>query len=110
VVQEDDGVLSFEWICLLTLIVIGIVGGVAGARDAVVDELGDSAQAMVALDQSFVWPAPLAQTVTVTIFGSSSAVTGGTPGSSFVDFANFEDCTRGNFGVQGQAAEVDSDS
>ena len=51
--QEDDGVLSFEWVLLLTLLVIGIVGGIAAARDAIIDELADIAQAAVALDQSY---------------------------------------------------------
>ena len=32
--KEDDGVLSFEWVLLVTLLTIGIVGGIAGARDA----------------------------------------------------------------------------
>ena len=44
--KEDDGVLSFEWILLLTLLVIGIVSGVSAARDAIIDEFGDVAQAI----------------------------------------------------------------
>ena len=39
--KEEDGVLSFEWILLLTLLTIGIVSGVAAARDAIIDEFGD---------------------------------------------------------------------
>ena len=35
---EDDGVLAFEWILLVTLLTIGIVGGIAGVRDAVIDD------------------------------------------------------------------------
>jgi Flp pilus assembly pilin Flp len=50
---EDDGVLSFEWTLLLTLLTIGIVAGLAGARDAIIDELGDVAQAAQAFDQSY---------------------------------------------------------
>ena len=50
---EDDGVLSFEWTMLLTLLVIGIVAGLTGARDAIIDELGDVAEAAQALDQSY---------------------------------------------------------
>jgi Flp pilus assembly pilin Flp len=50
---EDDGVLSFEWTLLLTLLTIGIVSGLAGARDAIIDELGDVAQAAQAINQSF---------------------------------------------------------
>ena len=51
---EDQGVLSFEWVLLLTLLAIGIVSGLAAARDAIIDELGDVAEAAISLDQSFV--------------------------------------------------------
>jgi hypothetical protein len=108
-VEEDDGVLSFEWVLLLTLLVIGVVSGVAGARDAVVDELGDAAQAMIALDQSFVWPNPLMLSVDTDGDGAADPV-GGASDAQFIDFANFGDCTRGAFGVPGQIAEVDNDS
>ena len=56
---EDDGVLSFEWVLLVTLLTIGIVSGLAAARDAIIDELGDVAQAMLALDQSYTICFPL---------------------------------------------------
>jgi hypothetical protein len=49
----DDGVLSFEWVLLLTLLTIGIVSGLTGARDAMIDELGDVAHAAICLDQSY---------------------------------------------------------
>jgi len=51
--HEDEGVLSFEWIMLLTLLTIGIVGGIAAARDAIIDELGDVAEAVLNIDQSY---------------------------------------------------------
>jgi Flp pilus assembly pilin Flp len=51
--REEDGVLSFEWTLLLTLLTIGIVSGLAAARDAIIDELGDIAQAAQGIDQSF---------------------------------------------------------
>jgi Flp pilus assembly pilin Flp len=54
--HNQDGVLSFEWTLLLTLVVIGIVAGLAGARDAVIAELGDVAGATVALNQSYSMP------------------------------------------------------
>jgi Flp pilus assembly pilin Flp len=100
--KEEDGVLSFEWILLLTLLVIGIVGGVAAARDAIIDEFGDVAQAMLALDQSYTIAFPLAVEVHVT--GGSSA-----SDSSFTDAALYFDCLRRTAPV-GQAAEVDTDS
>ncbi|HOM17949.1 MAG TPA: hypothetical protein PK777_13950 [Thermoguttaceae bacterium] len=51
--QEDKGILTFEWILLLTLLVIGIVGGLSAVRDALITELGDVAEAMISLDQSY---------------------------------------------------------
>jgi len=51
--HEDDGVLTFEWVLLLTLLVIGIVAGLTSARDAIIDELGDIAAATISFDQSF---------------------------------------------------------
>lgn len=50
---EDNGLLSFEWVLLTTLLVIGIVAGLSGARDAVISELGDVAGAAICLDQSW---------------------------------------------------------
>ena len=46
-------VLTFEWILLITVLVIGIVGGLSAVRDAMITELGDVAEAMIALDQSY---------------------------------------------------------
>jgi len=46
-------VLTFEWILLITLVVIGVVGGVSAVRDAVISELGDVSGAVVNIDQSY---------------------------------------------------------
>jgi Flp pilus assembly pilin Flp len=51
--SEEDGVLSFEWTLLLTLLTLGIVGGLAATRDAVIDELSDLAEAVLNFDQSY---------------------------------------------------------
>ena len=61
--REEDGVLSFEWTMLLTLLTIGIVSGIAAARDGVIDELGDVAQAMLSVDGSYRISQPLAMVV-----------------------------------------------
>ena len=57
---EDEGVLTFEWILLITVLVIGITGGLSAVRDAVLQELGDVAEAMVNLDQSYEIGMPFA--------------------------------------------------
>ena len=51
--SDQQGVLTFEWVLLITLIIIGIVGGLSAARDAVIDELGDVAEAAMHIDQSW---------------------------------------------------------
>lgn len=51
--RQDDGGLTFEWVLLVTLVVIGIAGGLTAARDAALSELGDVAGAIVAVDQSY---------------------------------------------------------
>ena len=56
---EDQGVLTFEWVLLVTLLTIGVVGGISAVRDAILSELGDVAQAMVSLDQSYTILAPV---------------------------------------------------
>jgi hypothetical protein len=57
--REDEGVLTFEWILLLTLLVIGVIGGVAGIRDAILHEAQGVVGAIVALDQSYAVTPPL---------------------------------------------------
>ena len=82
---EEDGVLAFEWVLLLTLLTIGIVGGVSGARDAIIDELGDTAQVMLAVDQSYTIIPPLAVAVHTTASSAAS-------GTGFTDALFYEDC------------------
>ena len=57
--REEEGVLTFEWILLMTLLVIGVIGGVAGIRDAVLHETQGVVGAMVSLDQSYEVVPPL---------------------------------------------------
>ncbi len=51
--RDQRGTLTFEWVLLITVLVIGVVGGLSAARDAVISELGDVAGGMVAIDQSY---------------------------------------------------------
>ncbi len=102
--QDQDGVLSFEWTLLVTLLVLGIVGGLAAARDAVIDELGDVAQAMQALDGSYTIDFPL-------VFTIDGVDSGGGSDSGFTDAITYTDCTRAAAPL-GQAPQsvLDSDS
>lgn len=93
--REDDGVLSFEWTLLLTLLTIGIVSGLAAARDGVIDELGDVAQAMLAVDGTYLVSQPLAITVDPDGAGPAPAQhMGGGSDSSFTDAMLYTDCDR----------------
>ena len=85
---ETDGVLSFEWALLLTVMVIGVVAGLSAARDAIIDEFGDVAQAMLAVDHSMTITFPL-QTIVHNPDDPSSA-----SDSGFTDAQFYSDCDR----------------
>ncbi|MDX1943895.1 MAG: hypothetical protein SFU86_00695 [Pirellulaceae bacterium] len=125
--RETDGTLSFEWTMLTSLLTIGAVSGVSAVRDAVTDEMGDLAQAMVSLDQSYYIEPPLVIRVHDGWgygYGFGGGVTGVGPGvgagagqvgfgyggwggyggsaassSMFIDASSYDDCQRGNMKV-----------
>lgn len=93
--REDEGVLSFEWTLLTTLLVFGVVAGLSAARDAVIDELGDVAQAMLALDHSYSIDFPLELEIDVDGPGGAPAeVVGLASDSGFIDALVYTDCER----------------
>lgn len=57
--HEQDGVLSFEWTMLASVLTVGVVAGVASVRDAVIDEMSDLTVSMTSLDQSYRIQGPL---------------------------------------------------
>ena len=44
------GMLTFEWILLISLLVIGIIGGLSAVRNALICELGELAESVTALN------------------------------------------------------------
>ena len=44
------GILTFEWILLISLLVIGIIGGLSAVRNALICELSELAQCITALN------------------------------------------------------------
>lgn len=52
------GLLAFEWVIAITLLVLALVGGYTAVRDGLIDELGDICGAMLSIDQSFETHAP----------------------------------------------------
>jgi hypothetical protein len=92
---EDDGVLSFEWVLLVTILTIGVVGGIAAARDAVIDEFGDIVEAAIALDQSY--RVDYAPDITIHTFPAAQCGSD----SQYTDAATqLQDCLRGDNGGQ----------
>ncbi|MGV3605686.1 MAG: hypothetical protein ACO1RA_04700 [Planctomycetaceae bacterium] len=91
--QEDDGLLSFEWVMLVTLLTIGVVAGATAARDGIIDELGDSAESMLAVDGSFRIDFPLQVSINPDGAGPGTVV-GQASDSQFVDGERFTDCDR----------------
>lgn len=107
--NEEDGVLSFEWVMLLTLLTIGIVSGITAARDGIVDELGDTAEAMLALDGSFTIDFPLQVSIDPDGPGPQpSAVAAQASNSQFIDGQTFTDCDR-DITFAGQTPIVSND-
>jgi len=102
--REEDGVLSFEWVLLVTLVVIGIVGGLAAARDAITDELGDAAEAMLSLDGSYTISYPLQIAVNINN-GQGAVVAGLASDSGFIDTRSYGDCGRSHFAPGPQPRE-----
>jgi hypothetical protein len=49
-IRRRRGVLTLEWILLVTVIVIGVIGGLGVVRNATVGELTDLAEAITHLN------------------------------------------------------------
>ena len=47
--RRRRGVVTFEWILLITLLVIGVIGGLSAVRNAIICELGDLAECISAI-------------------------------------------------------------
>ncbi len=99
--SQEDGVLTFEWILLITVLVIGIVGGLSAVRDAIITELGDVVEAVISLDQSYLVIDPWEIRV-------PDCEADGASGSSYQDSAGMSQGRLGNCD-QGCFLEQDQD-
>jgi Flp pilus assembly pilin Flp len=77
-IDEAGAIVSAEIVLVATILVIGMVTGLASLRDAVVTELADVGQAISQLDQSFS-------------FGGIDGHCASSAGSQFLDAADFCD-------------------
>lgn len=48
--KNRKGILTFEWILLISLLVIGVIGGLSSVRNALLGELDDLASCIRAID------------------------------------------------------------
>lgn len=79
--QDDAGfVVSTELVLVATILVLGMIVGLTEVRNAVVQELGDVAQAIGAINQSYS-------------FSGVTGHTSSTTGSSYTDLLDFCDTT-----------------
>jgi hypothetical protein len=76
--DQSGFVISSELILVATILVIGMIAGLATVRDQVVTELADIAAAISDLDQSYS-------------FGNIVSPSASTNGSNFVDLVDFCD-------------------
>ena len=76
--EEAGFLLSAEAVLYATLLVIGLIAGLSSVRESVVTELGDVAQAIGNLNQTFS-------------YGASVGHCGITAGASFTDKSDFCD-------------------
>jgi len=84
--NEESGILTFEWMLLLTVLVIGIIGGLATIRNATNSEAKEVSNAVNALNHSYTVSASVGGTVASTGGIELSATTkSGVQATSFTD-------------------------
>ena len=78
--DEAGFIISAELVLIATILVIGMIAGLASARDAAITELADLGGAIGSANQSFV-------------FGGAVGHNSNTAGSGFADLLDFCDTT-----------------
>jgi len=89
---NDDGgfsALTIEWLFMIAILVIGLITGWVAVRQALLSELVETAQSILALDQSFS-------------FSGQSNCEASTAGTSASDTTN----TIANFSVNASTANI----
>jgi Flp pilus assembly pilin Flp len=78
--NDDSGVglLSAEWLFLFAILVLGIITGLVAVRQALISELTESAQSLLAINQSFSFSGQ----------SNCEAFTGGSSGSDTTNTIN----------------------
>jgi len=76
--KAKKGVLTFEWMVILTVLVIGIVGGVASMRNGLNTKAKDVSGAVTALKCNYTISAAPTKTVTLGSVTTSTSTASGT--------------------------------
>jgi Flp pilus assembly pilin Flp len=87
--DQCGAILSAELVLLMTILVIGMIVGLKALQDAVVNELGDVAAAIGALNQSYSFSG----------IQGNGGISAMTAGSIFTDAVDNGDITNGSNGV-----------
>lgn len=95
--DEAGFVISAELVLLATIVVIGLIVGWATVRDQVIQELGDVAQAISEINQSYSWSA---------VTGHTSSVAG----TAFDDLLDFCDDDGDPDGEAGHCINLEVDA
>lgn len=95
--DQCGAILSAELVLLMTILVIGMIVGLKALQDAVVNELGDVAAAIGALNQSYSFSG----------VSGSGGITAQTAGSMFVDLPDNGDIPNGSNGVTATPGDID---
>jgi hypothetical protein len=98
--DEAGVIISSELLLVMTILVIGMITGLATLQESAVNELGDTASAIGALDQSYAF------TGTANA-GSGGASTASTAGSTFNDLLDLGDEPDTAGGDAGNGVQVD---
>ena len=107
ILKDDQGVLTFEWILLLALLVIGIVGGLATVRDALIVQLGSEASAILAVNASYVVKTPIRLYTTVGDSDINDYLSGTAVGSKY-EYAGTEFPEAGGINYNSFIASIEA--
>lgn len=94
--KQAGFIVSAELVLIATILVIGLIVGMVAIRDALTAEMGDVAEAIGALDQSYTDNG-------IIDFGTGTAV----QGSAWSDDSDNGDATQGDQGAAGDQQNID---
>lgn len=80
--HDESGVMTFEWVLIITVVVIGCIAGITTIRDVTTGELTDISTVTMALEQSY-GVGGVSGTVSGSLDGTAVNVAGTISGMSY---------------------------